>query len=74
MDGVDTFERLETGGFTTRNMGRLAGVCVRAGPQAVPSVRKTYQQKRVNSLTSEHDGKQSRVEAVMAQTALISCL
>lgn len=28
MDGVHTFERLETGGFPTPNMGRLAGVCV----------------------------------------------
>lgn len=74
MDGVHTFERLETGGFPTPNMGISRCVCVRAGPQAAPSVRKTNQQKRVNSLTSEHDGKQSRVEAVMAQTALISCL
>ena len=28
----------------------------------------------MNSLTSEHDGKQSREEAIMAQPALISCL
>lgn len=28
MDAAHTFERLETGGFPTLYMGRLAGVCV----------------------------------------------
>lgn len=31
MDAAHTFERLETGGFPTLYMGRLAGVCVCSG-------------------------------------------
>lgn len=50
MDGVHTFERLETGGFPTPNMGRLAGVCVRAGPGAECKKNKSGEASELSNL------------------------